>query len=139
MLADAAHYQHRDLPGHPQACLAPAQFWVAEIPFDAAAATGGEPIVVFANEGRWVAQCSDCNGAQLASRTDPRFMCVECANVLNHGAFRPLLWPRNVAAIEKLLEQRPLRRNRNWRPGETVKDLKAENAVFIPKHLVQAR
>lgn len=37
------------------------------------------------------------------------------------------VWPDNVADIERLLLMRPIPSTRNWRPGETLNDLLAEN------------
>lgn len=87
-----------------------------------------EAIEAYVNEGRWVVECPDCAGAQLACLTDPRFMCCECGNVVVDGRWRPVLLPaaRTREAIGKILEPR-LTLNQHWRPGETVADLKREN------------
>ena len=37
------------------------------------------------------------------------------------------MWPANVAAIEAVLLQRPDPQTRNWRPGEAMGVLRAEN------------
>ncbi len=83
-------------------------------------------IPVYVNHGRWVVDCPDCNGAQLACRTDRRFMCDECGNITIGGLWRPVDWPADIAAIEAVLQVRPLA-NQNWAPGETVQDLAADN------------
>jgi hypothetical protein len=114
----------------PHAEISPHRFWTAPEPFQADAPTVGDPIVAYANEARWIAECPDCHSAQLTSAADRRFMCSECANVANGGAWRPVTWPRNFAAIEALLDVRqPV--NQNWAPGETVADLTAENAARV--------
>lgn len=109
-------------------CPSTMDFWSAPMPFEPAAPISGEPIFVYANQGRWVAECPDCRGAQLACATDPRFMCHCCANVANSRHWRHLIWPKNGTkkAIEEVLNRRPLY-NQNWRPGETVAALVAEN------------
>jgi len=107
-------------------CPSTKGLWAAPMPFDPAAPTSGEPIFVYANQGRWIAECPDCRGAQMACATDLRFMCHCCGNIGNSGHWRPLMWPRNVARIEKILHYRPLY-NQNWVPGETVTYLVAEN------------
>jgi hypothetical protein len=84
------------------------------------------PIEVYANHGRWVAECPVCHGAQLASRTDPRFFCVDCLNAYNGGKWVPLVWPEDVRAIEDALVDRATP-HRNWRTGENVSDLAADN------------
>lgn len=79
------------------------------------------------NHGRWIVECPQdrCGGAQLASQIDLRFVCVECGA----GPYK-VVWPKTRAAIEEALEPRP-EANRNWHPGETVKDLHAENAGHL--------
>jgi len=125
-MRDATAYDRMSGRSGAESC--PAAFWQAPVPYLPDAPTVGEAIAVFANEARWIAQCPDCNGAQLASQSDPRFMCNECANIANGGAWRPLTWPRNRAAIEQALDVRqPV--NQNWLPGETVADLTADNAL----------
>lgn len=88
----------------------------------------GADVEVYANEGRWVVQCPDCNGAQLASRSDRRFMCNECANVVVGGGWRRVIWPAKAEEIEAAVRRRP-RVNQNWLPGESVTALHEENAV----------
>jgi len=123
-MRDASYYG----PDGAESC--PAQFWHAPVPYQPDAPTAGDPIVVYANGGRWIADCPDCNSAQLASDTDPRFMCVGCGNVANVGAWRPLTWPKDRPAVEQVLDVRqPV--NQNWVPGETVADLTAANAANL--------
>lgn len=129
-MRDASDYVVPGLEEHPQANVAGYRFWQAPLPFRPDAKSAGEPIAVFANEGRWIAECPDCRGAQLASHADPRFMCVCCANVDNGGAFRPLHWPRNRAALEEVLHERPMV-NQNWTPGETVSVIRAETKRML--------
>ena len=97
---------------------------------EALAAPLGSALVaidVYANHGRWIAECPDCHDAQLAVRDDPRYMCNECGNASIGGVWRPVNWPKDVAAIEALLDVRPLSHARNWAPGEKPKDLQREN------------
>lgn len=104
--------------------------WLAETPHaEAMSAPVGKKdtaIKVYANHGRWIAECPDCGDAQLAAREDRRFMCVGCANVAVGGVWRPVTWPRNLEALEEILDARPSHLNRNWSPGETIADLIAE-------------
>lgn len=86
-------------------------------------------IKAYVNQGRWVVDCPDCNNAQLACKTDPRFLCNECGNVVVGNLWRPVTWPPNVAGIETVLEVRPIA-NQNWTPGETIQDLVAENTLM---------
>lgn len=111
--------------------------WTAAMPLAEAMNAGTAPAELatpaYVSEGRWVVMCPDCGGAQLAARDDWRFMCVECANVAIEGLWRPVAWPDEHEDIETELERRPMRRNQNWLPGETVEDLAAEwEAILNP-------
>lgn len=110
---------------------APSLFWQSPTPIAQTisnpTADSSARVNVYVNEGRWVVDCPDCAGAQLAARTDRRFMCNECANVTIQGKWRPVVWPQEESGIEQALASRPPR-NAHWRPGETVTDLIAENA-----------
>lgn len=94
------------------------------------AAVDATPLVPFVNHGQWIVQCPDCNGAQEASANDHRFWCCDCLNAGVGGAWRPVAWPLNAAAIEAALVVRPRKVNRNWRLPETVPDLLAENIAM---------
>lgn len=84
------------------------------------------------NGGRWVVRCPFCNSAQHASHTDPRFMCVPaphgCSNESVGGKWLKVQWPKNPELIEAALSPRPMP-NRNWKPGESIDYLLAENAA----------
>lgn len=78
------------------------------------------PAFAFISEGRWVANCEICNGAEFV--TEGQVMtCGTC------GAVSQVTWPDKVDEIEKVLDERPNMVNRNFLPGETVALLKAEN------------
>lgn len=85
-------------------------------------------IEAYVNHGRWIAECPDCHGAQLACRTDPRFMCNECGNVAVGKLWRPVIWPANAQGIENLLQGRPTA-NQNWYPDESKTGLAIENLM----------
>lgn len=129
---DATHHRqqaigtvHADLP---VGALAPAMF--AMVPLDINAETGGESVEAYANHGRWCIDCPDCNGAQLTSPEDRRFLCNRCGNVANGRLFRPVVWPKSHAKIAALLDERPDHTLRNWSPGETLADLKREHEIL---------
>lgn len=73
------------------------------------------------NQGRWIVECP-CGSAQLASRTDRRFYCVECGNALFEGMWVHVAWPAEAEALEAELLRRPFAANRNWRPDETTEE-----------------
>jgi hypothetical protein len=79
--------------------------------------------------GRWVVRCPFCSSAQLADpdRTT-RFLCVDCLNEAVGRQWVVVKWPTDVARIEEALEPRP-EENQSWEPGESVKDLLADNAL----------
>ena len=80
----------------------------------------------YVNAGRWVVDCP-CGSAQIASKTDLRFFCVECGNVWCEGKWAKVRFTREAKAVEAALMRRPFSRNRNWVPSETPADLEAEN------------
>lgn len=117
------------LPSERSAELAPRMFWLAPTaPAFTADVSPGSPLVVYLNHGRWVVECPDCHGAQLACWTDRRFLCNECGNIAVTGLWRAIAWPADREAIEAVLALRP-EVNQNWLPGETVAALKAESAA----------
>lgn len=90
-------------------------------------------IMAEVNHGRWVARCPFCPSAQVATPTDPRFLCAGsdgCANARVRGAFVRVVFPAPamLAAIEAVLDVRPAEA-RNWTPGESVDGLKKENVA----------
>jgi hypothetical protein len=85
------------------------------------------PVVAVVNAGRWLVPCPSCYSAQLASREDPRFYCVECGNPSVGGAWLTVSWPEAANEGEALLTMRPDPRTRGWLATETVADLLAEN------------
>ena len=82
--------------------------------------------LAYVNHGRWCVDCPfpGCHSSQYASRTDHRFFCVHCGR-----GWVSVTWPDDLttAAIEAALGIRPESTIRNWKPGETVADLDAEN------------
>lgn len=93
-----------------------------------------DALPVHVNHGRWIVECP-CGSAQLASRTDRRFFCVECGNVTFEGKWVRVEWPSDseVAEIEQALQERPFATYQNWSPGETVQELKVETAAHRGK------
>lgn len=80
------------------------------------------------NHGRWVVCCPEpgCGGAVVASPDDRRFYCPYCLNDAHGNRFIRVIFPEKVLEIELLLSPRA-ESNRNWKPGETLNDLRREN------------
>ena len=94
--------------------------------------TAGATLAAEVNEGRWIVRCPYCPGAELASQTDPRFMCTSCSNRANGYSWRPVTFPKALPDIEAALDSRE-QRHQNWQQGETVAELVAENAATKAK------
>ena len=129
-MKDATYYERFGGTGA-EAC--PRAYWNAPILFNPGAGVAGTAVAAVVNEGRWVVSCPAprCGGAQLASLTDLRFMCVTCANATNGGSWRPVVLPASLATIVAALDARSHPADQNWVPGETVAALLAENRSLI--------
>lgn len=78
-----------------------------------------------ANWGRWVGACGWCPSAMALTPGTSAFRCREC------GEATEVVWPSDamVCGVERLLMMRPNVTTRNWRPGETLRDLMFENGA----------
>jgi len=80
----------------------------------------------YMNHGRWVADCpEECSFSALAKIATPYIDCPE------HGR-HSAIFPIGREEIEAELNKRPVdkvlgAKHANWRPGETLADLRAEN------------
>ena len=83
-----------------------------------------DPLTPRVYRGMWIVDCP-CGGAQLTSKDDPRFFCIDC---LNGGSrlWRRVDWPTGHQEVERILLARPDPASRNWQ-GEPVEQLRAEN------------
>ncbi len=81
--------------------------------------------VVYFNWGRWVADCPtpSCSNAEEYGRglTDGSMVCSFCHRMSK------VVWPDDRAAIEKVLNGRPVPSTRNWTSDESVEQLTVEN------------
>jgi hypothetical protein len=145
-LRDAASYrnygQAPTLPVERQAELAPRMWWQAPQPLNLEdrGVDAGSPLPVRLDHGRWVVDCPDCSGAQLASESDLRFLCNYCGNAAVGGSWRRTVWPSSRDQIESAVQARP-ERHQSWHPTESVVDLVIENDandVATPPKLEQA-
>lgn len=74
---------------------------------------------VYANRGRWIAECQCMSAAQVRPEVKT-WCCQEC------GTGYQLLWPARRVEIEQLLRPRPID-HQNWVVGEPVEHLLEEN------------
>lgn len=80
-----------------------------------------EAVAAYANHGRWIVDCPHCTAGISVDRDWPDARCLDCGAV-----FAQVLWPADLDAIETLLTVRPLQ-HQNWRPGESLDMLRADN------------
>ncbi len=77
-------------------------------------------------QGRWIADCPSCSGAEYVDFRNPIFMCCSCWNKdFGHQWLRVKV-PKIKADIEAELLKRPAG-NRHWEPNETLADLRRQN------------
>lgn len=108
--------------------------------------TSDHVAVVYANHGRWVAECPRefCFNAEhlgfhqgILGGLEPDAMhCQECATSW------PARWPAPALrqGVEQLLSDRPDPRTRNWQPHETLHDLLEQNIEhgIVPQQAMEA-
>lgn len=120
----------------------------------------GAPVYARVEQGAWIADC-ECGGAQFVDADEPIYFCFCCGNRGNKRKTRPVIFPDNYKAIEKLLLARPVNElaglneleqaglakplafaeidgrvyglSRNWNIGETIADLKNQNKFISRK------
>lgn len=127
--ADRGYRDRQPLvPAERGAEWAPRSFWQTgrSVDFGSPVAAGAD-VPAYVNHGRWVVECPDCRGAQLACEQDRRFMCNTCGNESIGGRWRAVVWPPFWQGLESVLIRRPDPVTRNWLPGESVADLASEN------------
>lgn len=76
----------------------------------------------YINQGRWVADCPNCNGGIAVIVEDPQGCCLDC------GHHYRCSMPNDVDEVVQALAERP-EQARNFDPGrgETIAGLKGEN------------
>jgi len=127
---DATRDRVPDVPEDRGAEWAVRAYWSRDdVPFHLPLKVATSPVgYAVVNHGRWIVRCPfGCGGAQLACRTDHRFLCVNCLNEGAGGQWVAVEWPDDVAGVEDALRPR-MTANANTDPGETVADLITENA-----------
>ena len=85
------------------------------------------PAIARVNISRWLADCPNGDGGCLMVEFGHPFMCPYCCNADIGGQWRKVSWPSARGLIERILMRRPVPANRNWTPGESLEQLRAEN------------
>lgn len=86
-------------------------------------------LTAYINHGRWLVDCPSLDGgATLVSKKNPVFWCPYCGNDDNEGLWYKVVFPDDAGGIELELLKRPTSKQ-NWVAGETLRDLRAENAA----------
>jgi len=80
------------------------------------------------NQGRWLAKCPLCGGAEMVSQEWPFFFCMSCGMADNGSHVMAVEFPKSKQQIEIILAVRPTE-NRNWQAGETKRNLWNENVA----------
>jgi len=81
----------------------------------------GTPASCRIDQNSWIIDC-ECAAGNAVTPTWPEACCFGC------GAIHTMLmWPPDREKIEGMLLKRPNPAHRNWRPGETLESLAAEN------------
>ncbi len=85
-------------------------------------------------QGRWLTLCPfpGCNGAQLASFTSRRWMCVDCVNRAVGERWVEVVWPEDPCAVELWLDMRP-HDAKNWDAGEDEEDIMRQDAEHLAR------
>lgn len=91
-------------------------------------------ITAYANDGRWVADCPNCNSGISLQREWESACCFGCG--VSYKADQ-IDWPEEFDAIEDELMKRPMK-NQNWYPHETVADLVTERELATAQAKTQA-
>lgn len=87
------------------------------------------------NAGRWIVRCPFCvGGAELANFETGLFFCCNCRNAQAENAYLHVKLPSQKVRgdVEKhLLSKRSRPEHRHWVDGETVEDLKKQDAQAL--------
>ncbi len=77
----------------------------------------------------WCVKCDVCGETFLVDPEDPVFWCPNCLNRRQGGKARRIIFPdADVRAeIEAVLGRRADPKTRNWKPEETLSDLRQQN------------
>ena len=78
---------------------------------------------------QWIVECPDCHDAQFVWPETPQYLCAYCFNARLGGRWRRVAIPKESVRgeIEAIVGHRLFPHQRNWVPGETADDLRAEN------------
>jgi hypothetical protein len=80
-------------------------------------------VEAYISHGRWVVDCV-CHGAGFTSPEFKVSCCFDCGRM-----YTSVVFPKQRKQIEEVLLSRRDKENRNWIPGELVKELILESEV----------
>lgn len=88
--------------------------------------------------GRWIVDCPlGCGGAQFASKAHKKFFCVDCLHrgpneegSKAEGRWVRVKFPRDLDDIEEEILLRKKDQHRNWKPGESIDQLRGERLAM---------
>jgi hypothetical protein len=90
--------------------------------------------LAYQNHGRWLIDCPHCNTGWIVRAETPSLL-IDAKGRVQHACFCGYIavaqFPAERVEIDELLARRPDPSNRNWRPGETIADLRIENAAYL--------
>jgi hypothetical protein len=89
----------------------------------------GEDLRARLYRDQWIVDCPSCGSASYVWTDQPLFLCAECFNGEVGGLWRRVEIPseQEREEIEEVVGYRPLPAQRNWEPGESLNDLRAQN------------
>lgn len=99
-----------------------------------------ERVYAYINHGRWVAECPlGCGDAKVLSGLANLYICTEpgCPSM----DWYQVVFPEEREEIEAVLLSRRAHRPdmalaRNWKPGESLSALEAENVASLPRSVM---
>jgi hypothetical protein len=89
-----------------------------------------DPVQARIECGRWLASCPACGGYIDVDPAEPVWLCVTCGGMKLRSGVSQVLFPENREEIENILLERARIVDRNWLPGETAADLRAQNLIL---------
>ena len=103
-------------------------------------------VTAYINGGRWLAKCGECGSIEDVTPADPIFWCHRCGCSKHAGCALPVVFPKNIEAVEATVLARPVQDGvgfsdndraagatplaglrRDWTPEQSLADVRREN------------